>query len=328
MQIIEITARDEGQRLDKFLIKYFKNASTGFLYKMLRKKNIVLNKKKAEGNEIIKDGDRISVFFSDETYDKMRGQDKTASDYDELKKLYLSFKPRIIYECDDYLAAYKPAGMLSQKSADADESINEYLLSYLINTGKLSCEDYSLFKPSIANRLDYNTEGLILFAKTLKGSQFLSKAVRERSIGKYYLCVASGLITTDISLDGYLKKDHDINKVEISFDITGEDKNDYDPIKTCVYPLYTDGANTLLEVELITGRSHQIRAHLAAIGHPIIGDMKYGNEIVNEKYKRLGVNRQLLIAYKLVIGDNTITVQPNDIYRKVIDYGDLEFQRT
>ena len=171
------------------------NAATSFLYKMMRKKNITLNGKKTEGNEILQSGDVVRLFFSDETFDKFAGSTiQTDDEFSRLSELPLK-GIRIIYEDDDILIADKPFNMLSQKATPTDISANEYLLGYLIRTGKLTREAFATFRPSVCNRLDRNTTGLILMGVSLKGSQELSAMLRERTIGKYYLAVVSGTLT-------------------------------------------------------------------------------------------------------------------------------------
>ena len=210
MKEIRVDSLSANQRLDKFLMKYFKAASSGFIYKMLRKKNIVLNGKKDTGKTILLEGDSIKVFFSDETFDKMRGLETSKSEYEHLKDINYSLD--VIYEDDDIIACNKPATMLSQKSNPDDISINEYILSYLINEKGYSLEEYRVFHPSVSNRLDYNTTGIILGAKTLQGQQKLSLALKNRTIDKFYIALVEGKLDRGITLNGTFTKDEDNNK--------------------------------------------------------------------------------------------------------------------
>ena len=187
-----IKNNEAGQRFDKYLKKILPNASSSFIYKMLRKKNITLDGHKASGTEILKIGSDVKIFFSDETFDKF-SVDLSAlkNEYDALSKLTLSGL-KIIFENDDILIADKPVNMLSQKSGISDISANERLIGYLISNSGLDFEEFKTFKPSVCNRLDRNTTGLILMGKSLKGSQYLSQILKERSIEKYYRTIVAG----------------------------------------------------------------------------------------------------------------------------------------
>lgn len=286
MQKVTIGQNESGQRLDKFLAKYLKQAPKSFLYKMLRKKNITLNEKKAEGSEKLESGDIVTFWLSDETLAKFRGAELIA-DYTKL-----SF-PEIVFENRDIIIMNKPAGLLSQKAAPDDISINEMMIAYLLDSGAVSESSLDTFRPSICNRLDRNTSGLITGGKTLEGLQLLSEAFRKHSIQKYYFCLVKGKISQKASIRGYLYKDEQTNKVSIS--AQSSRRSDY--IETEYEPVETNGNLTLLKVRLITGRTHQIRAHLASIGCPVIGDPKYGDSAVNEYFrKKYRLRCQLLHA--------------------------------
>ena len=199
MKEIIISSADSGGRLDKYLNRYFAEASMGFIYKMLRKKNIKLNDAKASGKEILNENDCIKVYFSDETFAKLKGASKDIF-------LDVSSDIDVIYEDKDILIVNKPAGVLSQKAAASDISINEMILSYLMKTKQINEDSIHGFKPSIANRLDRNTSGLILAGKTLKGQQYLSQALKERSCKKIYHAIVAGELDREIDLSGYLLK--------------------------------------------------------------------------------------------------------------------------
>ena len=214
---------DSNQRLDKYLKKLLPNASTGFLYKMLRKKNITLYFKKANGTEILKTNDSIKIFFSDETFEKFSVDlEALKKDFEYLKKLELK-EITIVYEDEDILAASKPVDMLSQKAPPNDISANERLIGFLIRTEKQSFDEFTSFRPSICNRLDRNTTGLILMGKSLKGLQYLSQVLKNRTVNKYYLAIVEGIVSDSIEISGYLKKDEQTNKVTISDSQIDED---------------------------------------------------------------------------------------------------------
>lgn len=293
MKEIIIKENEAGQRFDKYLFKYFKEASSGFIYKMLRKKNIVLNGKKSEGREKLVTGDVIKIFMSDDTINTFRGYKQ--------EKIVKSVPLDIVYEDDNVIMVNKSSGMLSQKAEKDDVSINEYIISYLVETGKLTTDELKTFKSGVCNRLDRNTSGLIVAGKSLKGLQVMSDMFKERTMDKYYLAVVSGIITDNAVINGWLKKDEKTNKVTITKnEIKGSRliETEYLPLKS----LKVQNRDvTVLKVKLITGRTHQIRAHLSSIGNPIIGDYKYGEKSVNDFYKKeLGISSQMLHSWKLV----------------------------
>ena len=295
MREIVIEKNEAGQRLDKFLAKYMNEASKSFFYKMMRKKNITLNGKKCEGNQKLAEGDVVKLFLAEDTIEKF-----SSVQVQEVKKVDLD----ILYEDDEIILVNKPAGMLSQKAKETDESLVEYLIDYLLGSGKLTESGLRAFRPSVCNRLDRNTSGIVAAGKSLAGLQMLSGVFKDRSIHKYYQCLVSGEIRDVKTVDGWLLKDEKKNQVRILTDVEAkrfEGKGgDEEPkrIRTKYEPIATDGRFTLLRVTLLTGRSHQIRAHLASLGHPIVGDFKYGGvSKVNPSGRT--VKYQLLHSYRL-----------------------------
>ena len=287
MQEIKVTKNEAGQRLDKLLAKYLNEAPKSFFYKMMRKKNIVLNGKKATGNEKLEEGDIVKLFLADETIRK----------FSSVKIQRTKTNLSVIYEDQDVVLINKPVGMLSQKAKESDVSLVEHLISYLLDAGELSEETLKSFRPSICNRLDRNTSGIVVAGKSLPGLQKMGELFKERTLHKYYRCLVQGVIREDQYLKGWLKKDEKTNKVQILD--RPSDPSDQ-PIETEYHPLWTKEGVTLLEVRLITGKTHQIRAHLASEGHPLIGDYKYGDRKLNDFYqKKYGLKSQLLHAYRL-----------------------------
>lgn len=291
MKEYRISSQDEGRRMDKYVHHILSEAPVSFVYKMIRKKNIVLNDKKALGNEILHEGDNIKFYLSDETFEKFT---KNASSCDIVHDI-----PPIVYEDEDIIIVNKPAGMLSQKSSADSVSLNEILLSY-VNNSKSDDGMISTFTPAVCNRLDRNTSGLVTFAKTYKGSRCLCTAFADHRIKKYYNCIVKGVIHKEMDLAGSLTKSVKINKVRVYND-TGAGKY----INTRVYPISSNNELSLLEILLVTGKTHQIRAHLASVGHPLIGDYKYGDKRLNDEYKRrYGINHQMLVCRKMEFADD------------------------
>jgi len=320
MKEIRIGENESGQRLDKFLLKYMSRAPKSFIYKMLRKKNITLNGKKAQGNEQLRQGDAVKLFLSDDTIGKF-SETRTAG--------YAETELDILYEDKHTIFINKPAGMLSQKAAAEDVSLVEHLIAYLLKTGQISEEALATFRPSVCNRLDRNTSGIVAAGKSLAALQQLSAMFRERSLKKYYLCLVHGRVTEARRISGFLSKDERTNRVRVQR--AGERRSPQKEearIETEYCPLRSGDGVTLLEVHLITGKTHQIRAHLAAEGHPIIGDYKYGMRSVNDSFKReYGLSTQLLHSCRLCFPECTgalselsgreITAPVPDLFRRI-----------
>lgn len=316
MQEFRIGPNEEGQRLDKFLHKYLKDAGTGFLYKMLRKKNITLNKKKADGKETLQQGDLVQFFFSDETFEKFRGNTAIAENKENKKNTkiksvegsFLQYQNayekikniEIIFENKHILLLNKPAGILSQKSQPSDLSVNEWLIGYLLATKQLTREQMETYKPSICNRLDRNTSGLIICGKSFLGSRQMNQLIKERKIRKFYRTFVKGEVKEEAYIKGYLLKDEKNNKVSLKQTVTEQEKELYVPIETAYKPISGKGGYTYLEVELITGKTHQIRAHLSSQGHPLLGDEKYGDRNWNKRFAEFEIpGWQLLHSYRV-----------------------------
>lgn len=298
MKEILVTKEYAGGRMDKLVLKFLDRAPAGFVYKMLRKKNIVLNEKKAKGSEILKENDRICLYLADETIAKFQSADARAQTDGDLSGQTESlssktdlefFRNRIVFEDENLLAVNKPEDMLSQKANRSDRSLNDLVQEYLANT--------ALFTPGISNRLDRNTSGIVLAGKNPAAARELNRAIRERDLEKYYLCLVKGRIETEETLDGWLVKNEKTNRVRI---VRAQESGGV-RIVTSYRPLAGGRDTTLLEVKLVTGKSHQIRAHLASIGHPVIGDPKYGDKSRNaQDRKRYGLTGQFLHAHRIV----------------------------
>lgn len=366
MQEKAITSLEAGQRFDKYLRRILPEANTSFLYKMLRKKNITLNGQKAEGKEILAAGDVVKVFFSDETYAKMGGalQEAGAASarstfesgrMQEAERTYRKLESsypglRILYENEHMAAVYKPAGVLSQKARPEDISLNEWFLGLLLERGEVTEQSLRMFTPSVQNRLDRNTEGIVLLAKTLPGSHLLTRLQREHKIRKYYHMIVVGRVEKAGVIEGYLSKDTEGNTVRI---FPKEEKNtvytrtEYRPLRIAklqestkaAFDEDTKGGSrdrgrtgrisvTCIEAQLITGKTHQLRAHFASIGHPILGDPKYGDPAINRQVHGQGIRTQLLLCQRVEFPEHcegledlngrVITCEEPKVYRKLM----------
>jgi 23S rRNA pseudouridine955/2504/2580 synthase len=313
---IRVGKNDSNQRLDRFLKKYMDEAGTGFIYKMLRKKNIKVNESKASPEMMIFEGDTIQLYISDETIDKFIGTK-------EVRKSKLA--PRIIYEDENLVLINKPAGILSHGAGEEfEENIVDSLVTYLIQKGDYIPRIEKTFSPSICNRLDRNTSGVIIGAKNSEALRLVNKAIKEGSVRKYYKTIVKGTIKEDFEHKGFLIKDEDRNLVDIS-DKQGERSKD---VYTKFRVIMSKGGYSLLEVELITGRTHQIRSTLQTMGYPVIGDRKYGNSVVNDEFrKKYGLQNQWLHGYKIVLNgleekldylnSREFIAEPDQLYVKI-----------
>lgn len=304
MREFKVGKNEDGMRIDKLVDRILPQADKGFKFKMFRKKNIVLNGKKVEGSERVTAGDEVKFFLSDETYDKFAGaaleakeQVRDMAEAGAEKAKAFDFASHIIYEDEDVILVNKPEGILTQKAVPSDVSLNEYLIEYLLEEGRITQAELATFKPSVCNRLDRNTSGIVCCGVSMKGLRELSRMFRDRTVHKYYLTIVKGVMREGAHQKAYLIKDEKTNKVTL----LKTQKEGAEAIETAWRPIKSEGGNTLLEVRLYTGKSHQIRAHLAANGYPVAGDNKYGdimyNRALRDDYK---VKSQVLTAYRIV----------------------------
>lgn len=287
MKEIIITENESNQRLDRFLGKLMPQASKGFLQKMLRKKRIKLNGQKSEPNTIITPGDKIQVYFSEETILGFRQSDKSAQDP------HKNTPPlNVLYEDDNLLVLNKPAELLTQPDKSGEPSLVDLAVSYLTDKGDYDPIANLTFTPACANRLDKNTTGIVLVPKNFSTLQLVNEAIREDATQKVYFAMVLGDPPEKGESVGYLKKDAATNTVTFSEKPT----SDKDKKAELSYEnLGSRSGYSLLKITLLTGRSHQIRVQLSALGYPILGDPKYGNRRLNIRlYEDFGVRSQLL----------------------------------
>ena len=322
-----------GSRLDKYVQRILPGAPWSLIQRLIRKRTLSVNGKKAHAEDLIRENDCIRVFLPDEKIEELSAgtgsrREKnpsvpTALSYHEA---YHQLRGRIgiVYEDESVLVGNKPAGVLSQKADPKDLTLNEWFVGYLLEEKDLPESSLSMYTPSVVNRLDRNTQGLVLCAKTYEAGRALSQALRDRTLRKYYAAVVEGRVDRSGVIDGYLIRDEKtgISRVVKEKAPGGSySKTLYEPVK--VSP---DGSCTLLSLELVTGKTHQLRAHLSFVGHPILGDPKYGNRKRNEA---LHLRYQLLCCVKVVfpplqeealsgIGGRTIAIDVPKRYRELV----------
>lgn len=293
----KVDKKESGTGLLKFCKSRLNQAPDSFFYKMARKKNLTLNDKKCTGRELLKEGDVIKLYVSDDTVAlfSCSPKEKTDGKKERYEEAYESLDGiRVIDEEEDFLILYKPSGVLTQKAKPEDLSLNEWCIGYLLKNGKIPEASLRYFKPSVLNRLDYNTSGLVLCGITPRGSRFGAEIIRNKTLRKFYLCKVFGRCELDGKLEGYLSKDESKNKVSFykkESEIPIGEKTSYVGITVKPVRYKEENDTALMEVELLTGKSHQIRVILASFGYPIEGDMKYG-----QGKKGSG---QKLVAYRL-----------------------------
>jgi len=293
MITIQIGENEKDQRLDRFLKKYFRNAPLSYIYKMIRT-SVKVNGKRSTEKLQLQLGDTLDIHISQEQLEAYRGTERVS----KAKRQF-----HIAYEDEDLLIVDKPFGLLTHGTeTEKKNTLANQVLSYLIETGSYHPSREKTFVPSPANRLDRNTTGLVLFAKNYEAIKKLNELLRKREkIQKYYLTIVLGQMNKNLHLVDRMEKDEKSNRVYVHDEAMGQGKR----METFAVPLKAGLRYSLVEVELLTGRTHQIRAQLAKAGYPIIGDEKYGNSRGNAALKqRFGLTTQLLHAYKLCFGED------------------------
>ncbi len=285
MKEIVVKKNDSGQRLDRFLTKSFGSLPQALMYKYIRTKRIKLNGKRAEISTRLNEGDLLQLYINDDLLAPAKPK------YD-----FLSAPVRldIIYEDENILLVNKPEGLVVHPDkVEYRDTLIMRIQHYLYDKGEFKPDDEASFKPALVNRIDRNTGGIVIAAKTAEALRVLNEKLKNRELDKYYLCIVHGVPKRkhDI-LVGQLEKDGDTNTVAVSNRRTESSRT----IRTEYTVIASAGGYSLVKIKLLTGRTHQIRAHMASIGHPLLGDGKYG---VNKADRKRGFEHQALWSYRL-----------------------------
>lgn len=280
-----INTNDADQRLDKYLTKSFPNLPKALMYKYIRTKRIKVNSKRAEISTRLKVGDVVDLYINDEFFERPP---------ERFDFMSASNKIDIVYEDENILLLNKKAGLLCHP--DDREYIDTLITRvkrYLYEKGSFNPNDSLSFTPALVNRIDRNTTGIVIAAKNADALRILNQKMKDRELHKYYLCIIHGVLNKKTGiLRGYLTKNEDKNLVKVH-----KEKQDGSKEISTKYKVLDERKKySLVEVELLTGRTHQIRSHFASIGHPLLGDGKYGTNALN---KKSGYKKQCLCSYKL-----------------------------
>ena len=285
MKKVTIGKNDASQRLDKFLFKYFDSIPASLVYKGIRKKRIKVNGKRAEQNYMLSEGDVLELYINDEFFETSPKEDD-----------FTTLKPNldIVYEDENIILVDKRPGVLCHEDdSETKNTLINNIKAYLYLKNEYNPENENSFAPALCNRIDRNTGGIVIAAKNAMTLRIMNEKIKNREIDKFYLCLVKGIPNPrEATLKDYLVKNNNQNRVYIHKSPVPESKT----VITKYKVLKAGNLTSLLEVELLTGRTHQIRAHMASIGHHLAGDGKYGT---NEFNKKVGRKTQALYSYKL-----------------------------
>lgn len=285
MKEFKITKNDAGLRLDKFIVKVCPTLPSSLMFKYIRTKRIKINGKRGEISTRLNEGDIVSAYISDEFFAEV-----------EPKYSFLSAPSNIdvVYEDENILLVDKKQGLLVHP--DKNEYTNtliDRIQHYLYKKGEFDPKNENSFAPALANRIDRNTGGIVIAAKNAEALRILCDKIKFREMDKRYLAVVHGVPKKKSdTLEGFLEKNENKNQVYLKNQKTADAKT----IKTKYRVLQSKNNLSLLEIELLTGRTHQIRAHMASIGHPLLGEGKYNKSAEDRK---MGFDKQALYSYSL-----------------------------
>ena len=286
MKEFQIKKNDAGQRLDKFLTKAVKGLPISLMYKYIRTKKIKVNRARTEQKYVLQEGDIVQFFIKDEFFD--------SPEKDNSALASITPKLTIVYEDENIILCNKRPGVLVHEDDEGkDNTLIMHIKAYLYQKGEYDPDSEQSFAPALCNRIDRNTGGIVIGAKNAEALRVMNEKIKNDEISKFYYCVVHGKMPKKAdTLTGFLLKDSDKNQVKIFDKQVKGSKN----IITKYKVVSEKNGMSLLEIELVTGRTHQIRAHMSYIGHPLLGDGKYG---INKDDRAKGYKYQALYAYRL-----------------------------
>ncbi|MDO5689352.1 MAG: RluA family pseudouridine synthase [Tissierellia bacterium] len=319
MRDLTIGGNDADQRLDRFMRKYLPKAPITLIHKYIRTKKIKVNRTRVEPNHLLKEGDIVNLFIYDEVLDQYRPKTPIRKGR--------GIPMELIYEDDQILIAYKPKGMLTHPASAADygKTLQDGLLEYLIQKGDYVPRVEKTFVPAFAHRLDRNTSGLLIGCKSHESLQQVNAAIQARRIQRKYRTIVHGELKERTYIDASLRKIEDKNQMLLSVEEGAKEA------LSIAKPIYSNGRYTLVVVEIITGRTHQIRIHLAAMGHPLIGDTKYGSRSKDRNLPgQIELNHQYLISDYIRLGglEGSLSELNGKVFRLSSSYFDRSLEES
>ena len=313
MKELTVGKNDAGQRLDRFVAKAVPLLPASLLQKYIRLKRIKIDGKGAKRDTRLLEGNVLQLYINDEFFDKPRAENA-----------YLTVAApniHIVYEDEHILLADKKPGQAvhPHDGAEYGKTLIDHIQAYLYAKGEWRPREEHSFTPALCNRIDRNTGGIVIAAKTAEALRILNQKIRDRELEKYYLCVVHGAMSPRSGkLENFLLKDEGKKQVSVHSRPVPGGKTAVTLYRT----LAVNGGLSLVECQLVTGRTHQIRAQFAAAGHPLLGDGKYGSERENRKYGRHG---QALYSYKLTFHFTTDAGALEPLNGRTFQVEDVDF---